>query len=327
MGKEYGLHFGPTLLSASSGLSPTFTAFVRMDTGATVAPPGITQIMPGLGMYKFNYQPSYPIYFEIDGATTGLGIYRYIQGVLDPNDRVDEFTMGLSNLIAQYGQSLVALGNTMVALGISNYAWGNSNFALGTTAVALGVSNYAWGATNFALGTLNLALGNSNYTLGGSNYALATLNYALGGSNYTLGGSIYSQALLLQQQGSSTYAQAVLNQQQGSSIYAQAVLNQQQGSSIYAQGLTTYAYMSGASGFAPGIADLAARIGTTAASFGDTAVDPGTVFGYLKRTREYLEGNSNYTKATGILLEYSRGSSVLIASKTLTETVTNVTKT
>lgn len=72
-------------------------------------------------------------------------------------------------------------------------------------------------------------------------------------------------------------------------------------------------------------------IGTTASSFGSTATDPSTVFGFLKRMQEYNEGNAVITNASGVWDIYARGNSVgastLLVEKTLTNNGTNVTKT
>lgn len=70
-----------------------------------------------------------------------------------------------------------------------------------------------------------------------------------------------------------------------------------------------------------------AGIGSTASSFGDVSQDPVTVFGYLKRVVEFLEGNQNYAKATGGLTFSSRGSSYVLANKIVDDTTTNTTKT
>lgn len=67
-------------------------------------------------------------------------------------------------------------------------------------------------------------------------------------------------------------------------------------------------------------------IGTTASSFGSTSVDPSTLFGYMKRLQEHMEGNATYTKSTGILDIYSRGSSTLLVEKTLVDNSTTSTK-
>ena len=62
-------------------------------------------------------------------------------------------------------------------------------------------------------------------------------------------------------------------------------------------------------------------------SFGSTSVDPSTLFGFAKRMQEWLEGNANYNKSTTLWDVYSRGSSTLLAEKTLTNTTTSATKT
>ncbi len=62
-------------------------------------------------------------------------------------------------------------------------------------------------------------------------------------------------------------------------------------------------------------------------SIGSTSVDPSTVIGFLKRLQENLEGNEVYTKSTGLLDIYSRGSSTLLAEKTLANNTSQATKT
>lgn len=68
------------------------------------------------------------------------------------------------------------------------------------------------------------------------------------------------------------------------------------------------------------------QVGTTQDSFGSTASDPTTLFGYVKRNQEFSEGNAVFTKSTGIWGVYSRGSSTLIAEKSLTNTTSAATK-
>lgn len=69
------------------------------------------------------------------------------------------------------------------------------------------------------------------------------------------------------------------------------------------------------------------RVGTTSDSFGSTSVDPTTLLGYAKRGQEILEGNAVFNKSTGVWDIYSRGSSTLLREKTLTNTVSQATKT
>ena len=68
-------------------------------------------------------------------------------------------------------------------------------------------------------------------------------------------------------------------------------------------------------------------LGVTSASFGSTSVDPSTMYGMINRLREWLEGAEQFTKATGLWDKYSRGSSTLLAEKTLTKTTTVTSKT
>lgn len=67
-------------------------------------------------------------------------------------------------------------------------------------------------------------------------------------------------------------------------------------------------------------------LGNTTSSYGTSAADPTSVFGFLKRSQEIAEGNSVYTKATGIWDLSSRGSSTLLRSKTITDSATEVEK-
>ena len=65
--------------------------------------------------------------------------------------------------------------------------------------------------------------------------------------------------------------------------------------------------------------EIAPRIGFTSSSFGDTGIDPGTLFGYMKRVLELFEGNSIYNKASGLLQFYSRGASAMLRARTVAD--------
>lgn len=69
------------------------------------------------------------------------------------------------------------------------------------------------------------------------------------------------------------------------------------------------------------------QVGTPADSFGSTNVDPTTLFGQAKRNQEFNEGNSTFDKQTGLWDILSRGSSTLLAEKTLTNSLNSATKT
>lgn len=272
MSKEFGLKFGSLGLTATTGLAPTFINFVRLDTGTTLTPPGITQIVSGIGMYKFSYTPSFPIYFEVDGATTSLGAARYIVGVIDRYSQLDD-------LLAQQGSTLSAIGMSNISLGTTNIALGTSNVALGTSNIALGTTNVALGTTILAT---EIAYGTTLVAIGTSLIAISVTYSAIGASIAAIGTSLSAAT-----------------------------------GTFIAIGTTLLASNT----------DILSRIGQTNSSFGDTLVDAGTLYGYLKRLQELQEGNSTYTKATGQWLIYSRGSSTLLRSKTLTETSTEVDKT
>jgi hypothetical protein len=72
------------------------------------------------------------------------------------------------------------------------------------------------------------------------------------------------------------------------------------------------------------------KLGTTASSFGSTATDPSTVFGFLKRFLEFNEGNSVFTKSSGAWAIFARGNaagaSTGLAAKTLYDSGSVVTK-
>lgn len=78
---------------------------------------------------------------------------------------------------------------------------------------------------------------------------------------------------------------------------------------------------------AVGVSAILGRIGATTDSFGSTAADPTTLFGYAKRTQEFNEGNASFNKSTGLWDIYSRGSSTLLIEKQLTNTASSATKT
>lgn len=101
------------------------------------------------------------------------------------------------------------------------------------------------------------------------------------------------------------------------------------GATVIAIGTTVSAIgttLSGLGMTVAGFGDLSALIGNTTSSYGSTSVDPGSLFGYAKRAQEVLEGNQNYLKGTGAWSIYSRGSSTLLATKTLSQNVTGVTR-
>ena len=208
MAKTYGVAFSATDPRTYPSLAPTFLSFRSLADGSAVTPPGITQIVTGSGLYNFFWTPTLPIYFLLDGITT-TATDRYVFGILDPAHIIDEAAV-----------TLLAIGNTNIAIGTTAVALGNSNIAIGTSVLAASITSAAISSS---------------------------------------------------------------------------------------------------------LSVLTAAVGSTTSTFGDSASDPGTLYGYLKRIQEFLEGRSTFTKATGSWAISSRGGS-LLATKTLTNTSSQVTK-
>lgn len=105
----------------------------------------------------------------------------------------------------------------------------------------------------------------------------------------------------------------------GTTAVQLGVLNLAQGSSIYAVS-STLAIISSS------LSIIGLLIGSTASSFGGTNL-PNDLFGYAMRTIENLEGNMIFTKPSGQLQILSRGSSVLLTTKSIANSVSMVVKT
>lgn len=95
MAKLYELKFGSGTPTPFTGLTPTFIFFVDTSAGVTAAPPAITEILSGMGVYKFTYGPTSSITFVVDGGAALSAGDRYITGVLDPIQAVDEKVGGI----------------------------------------------------------------------------------------------------------------------------------------------------------------------------------------------------------------------------------------
>ncbi len=291
--KTYYVVFASGDPRSTVGLSPTFLIFNTYGTGVT--PPGITGVIGATGIYAFQYGTTTPIAFLLDGATTGLASNRYISGSIDPADRSDEY----GTTLVAIGTTLNALGTTGVALGTTNVALGVTSVALGITAVALGNTLLTYGLTTAALGNTLIAYGNTMVALGNTGIAFGTTNVALGTTNVALG--ITAVAL-----GTSTVSSGITSVALGNTILAIA-------GSLYASSVT--------------LSLILPFIGSTASSFGTNVADPVDLFGYLKRVQENLEGNQSFTKMSGALSIYSRGSSQLLINKMITNSVSMVIKT
>lgn len=166
---------------------------------------------------------------------------------------------------------------------------------MGTTMIAIGTTLIGYGNTSIALGTTSVAIGTTHLGQGVSLLALGSTILGYGFTNFGYGSTNYGY---------------------GVSLYA-GLGNQ--GITVIGIGNTLLAL-----GFSSGA--LEALIGDTTSSYGSTSSDPSTVFGFLKRSQEFWEGNQVYIKASGILDFYSRGSTTLLREKTIADTSSQTTK-
>lgn len=127
----------------------------------------------------------------------------------------------------------------------------------------------------------------------------------------SMAATLLANGVLVTNNGTTLVAVGALVNGIGSSLGANSTLIANQGLTLTAFGNTQTAQGS--------------LFGDQASSFGSTGVDPTTVFGFLKRAQEFSEGNRAYTKATGILDYYSRGSSTLLREKTITDNLNGTT--
>lgn len=168
--------------------------------------------------------------------------------------------------------------------------------AMGVSQSAIGVSLAAVGASIAAMGSTFAGFGVSQDAMGVSIAAMGVSQTAMGVSLAAIGVSLGAMSVTMQAIGSTLTGI-------GTTLTGYGV-------SLYALGNTN-----------------AALIGDTSSSFGTDISDPTTVFGFLKRAEETREGNETYVKASGVMTISSRGSSQLLATKTIAETTTQVTKT
>lgn len=167
-------------------LAPTFLTFKNAVTGADISKPAISQLST-TGVYTFLYNATVPTYFLLDGITTTTATDRYVFGIIDPVQQVDNQLSILSVSLLAAHSTLAALGTTSVALGTTSVALGNTNAALGTTSVALGTTALAGITLNFQLGT-SLAAASTSLTA----QAVTILSYVsiAGAGNATIIGLI-----------------------------------------------------------------------------------------------------------------------------------------
>lgn len=74
------------------------------------------------------------------------------------------------------------------------------------------------------------------------------------------------------------------------------------------------------------VANVDQQLGFSADSYGTTAA-PSTVFGFVKRANEQFQSVATFSKTTGIWSVYAAGTSTLLMSKTLANSLAETTKT
>lgn len=258
--KSYVMQFGTGDPRQFTGLRPTLLFFTT-DAGATISPPGVSEVLTGSGLYYFNWGTTTAMSFLADAATTSPGTSgRYVAGSIDPADRADE-----------YGNTLTAIGTSQIAQGVSLGALGTTILAAetqqGLTIVAMGNSQLAFGFSSIALGTTTLA-----------------------------------------------------------AELAQGQTMQAIGLTLTALGITNIAISTSLSATSVTIVVSIAGIGTVGSTYGSVGSDPIDLFGYMKRIQENLEGNSTFTKLSGAWQITTRGSSTVLANKSVINTSSTVTK-
>lgn len=75
------------------------------------------------------------------------------------------------------------------------------------------------------------------------------------------------------------------------------------------------------------ILGLSASIGTPSDAIGDTSTAPTTVFGFLSRVRNWLEGESTYTVASGVLATKDTSGNTTLSSRTITNNGSTIDRT
>ncbi len=113
----------------------------------------------------------------------------------------------------------------------------------------------------------------------------------------------------------------------GTTSVALGVTSVALGTTAIAIGTTVSAIATTLSVIGSSLSVISPLIGSTASSYGSTSVDPVDLFGYMKRIQENLEGNNTFIKTSGALSIYTRGSSTLLALKTIANSASMVTKT
>lgn len=91
MAKTYGIRLSTAENGASfTGLTPTMLVTWSFAAGTTIAGLAITELTQSSGFYYFSYGPTTAIYFKVDFGAGLPGGFRFVEGILDPIQAVDD---------------------------------------------------------------------------------------------------------------------------------------------------------------------------------------------------------------------------------------------
>jgi hypothetical protein len=118
--KYYQIVFGGDGNPATqTGLSPTFIQFRNLATGATTAPPGITEIYAGIYRFQYDAPVGTQISFICDGGST-VTTGRYITGDLTALQGMD---VVLGSTASSIGSTAIDPGDIMGQLMRNQERW------------------------------------------------------------------------------------------------------------------------------------------------------------------------------------------------------------
>lgn len=157
--KTYFLSFGSGNPTAYAGFSPTFLVFKDADGNAVAGKPGITEIPSSTGLYYFNFTPTLPIAFVVDGGASLISAIRYIVGNLDPLQMVDQV---LGSTASSFG-STSADPSTVMGYVKRNQEWNEGNSTFGKSSGVWNVSSRG-SSTLLAQKTVTDSAGATNVT-------------------------------------------------------------------------------------------------------------------------------------------------------------------
>lgn len=238
--------------------------------------------------YGPSLNPTLVTFFQIGGTTLTP------PGITKPISNLGLYTFEWSPTLPIY---FLADGGTLVTDDTQRYLSGILDPLDRTNEQANTL--IAFGGTNIALNNLNLQQGASIVAQG--NTVLANIQ-AYGDSNIALGNSILAQGNTILGYGITTYAIATTLSGQNLSL------------SVNIDANSTLLQLINIS------------IGSTASPFGDSSLDPDTIYGYLKRLQEFNEGDATFNKNTGQWTITDRSGTTTLATKSLSNNNTQVTK-